>query len=243
MKKFAVSTVLAISAFCFLSWLSPLKVYASPVNMKFVGPGGPNSGGVYTYPYEFEINGGPQVSLLCVSYQDEIQQGETWKATITPIGDVAYEEEDAYLDNVILNTHASATTISEAQWAAWVVGDPGYFNPPTPLTPAGFTPASFHSMDSVLDGLGLSSEVSGINNEYELAYESVVIDDNTVKTDPTFYAGYELYVPEDGTQSWGGDPQTFIGPAPTPEPSSLILLGSGLLTAAGALYRRKRRTA
>jgi len=28
-----------------------------------------------------------------------------------------------------------------------------------------------------------------------------------------------------------------------PEPSSFILFGSGLLTAAGALYRRKRRTA
>jgi hypothetical protein len=42
----------------------------------------------------------------------------------------------------------------------------------------------------------------------------------------------------------GGDGQSFmVNTHVVPEPSTLILFGSGLLTAAGALYRRKRRTA
>jgi hypothetical protein len=233
MKEFGISSVLAVSAFCFLSWLSPLKAYATTVTMDFTGIGGANSGGVYTYPYYFEINGGSQVPLMCVSYLQEIYQStpnETWQATITPIGTATStltsteEEADAYLDSVILAPGASAQTISDAQWAAWEVGDP----------------ALSGSLPGGLDDTGITAE-------YNAAVASV-------GSEPAgFYAGYQLYVPVAGSELPTGDglPQTFIGaafvPEPSltsvPEPSSLILLGSGLLAAAGALYRRKRRIA
>jgi len=226
MKKFGVFTVSAISTFCFLFGFSPLKVHATTVSMDFVGVGGENSGGVYTYPYYFKINGEPEVPLMCVSYLQEIQVPETWQATITAIGTatpsltVTDEEEDAYLDSVVLNSGSSAQTVSDAQWAAWEVGDSGLIG----HLPGGLNDAA-------------------ITAEYDAAVSFV--STHTLANDPNFYDGFELYVPVPGSQSpvWDGLPQTFIGPAPTPEPNSLFLLGSGLLAAAGALYRRNRQTA
>jgi len=59
--------------------------------------------------------------------------------------------------------------------------------------------------------------------------------------DTSLYSDLAIYVPIDGTQSWGGTPQTFIADPPqTPEPSSLLLLGSGLLASARVMYRRRR---
>jgi hypothetical protein len=47
------------------------------------------------------------------------------------------------------------------------------------------------------------------------------------------------YVPIDGTQSLQGEmPQEFLGDAPVPEPSTLMMLGTGVLGAA-AIVRRK----
>jgi len=229
MKEFGKCSVLAVSAFCFLSWLSPLKAYATTVNMDFAGVGGPNSGGVYTYPYDFSINGGSPVPLMCVSYLQEIYQStpnEIWTATITSIGTPAglsatQEEEDAYLDSVILTPGASAPTISDAQWAAWEVGDP-----------------------ALIGNLPGGLDDAGITTEYDAA--ETFVGSHTLANDASFYAGYQLYVPVADSELPIGDglPQTFIGPAPepelepVPEPRSLLLFGTGLLGMALALYRK-----
>ena len=54
------------------------------------------------------------------------------------------------------------------------------------------------------------------------------------------YNGISVYVPVRGeSQSWtDGPPQTFYGGVPTPEPSSLMLLGSGIVGLAGLLRKR-----
>ena len=53
------------------------------------------------------------------------------------------------------------------------------------------------------------------------------------------FANVVVYVPINGTQSWQGElPQTFLGA--TPEPGTLVLVGSGLIGLAGTLRRKSR---
>ena len=53
------------------------------------------------------------------------------------------------------------------------------------------------------------------------------------------YNGISVYVPINGTQSWTDElPQTFYGGTPTPEPGTLLMLGSGIVGLAGVLRRK-----
>src|ERR1041385_3778586 len=53
--------------------------------MSFIGPGGNNSGGVYTYPYNFVVTPGGTAALICDAFNNDVIAGETWTATVNTL--------------------------------------------------------------------------------------------------------------------------------------------------------------
>jgi hypothetical protein len=214
MKKFGTCITFALVALAFASF-HPMHAYADTVTLTLenVGPGN-NSGGVYTYPYNFSVDGTkPYVSLMCFAYEQEIYVGETWTATVESVTSASPDDykELAYLYNVAADPTSSATTVSAAQWAAWELFDPSLTNSPNP--------PGQEAVDA------------------ELTLAASFIE----SADPSYYSNIALYIPVAGSQipNTDGLPQSFIGDPPVPEPSGLVLLGSGLLLSALLLFRKQ----
>jgi hypothetical protein len=171
---------------------------------------------------------------MCISYTADMNIGETWIAEKELIPDSATFEEAAWLfndANSAINGTSPYSSYSQSyqiadQWAAWELFSPSAYNNPAP----------------------------GTDTQMSLAVA------NYASEPASFYQGFILYAPYPGTQSELGTPQFFLGigtqtpnitPDPyggspdspaygsAPEPSSLILLGSGLLGFAGFLWRRR----
>ena len=195
--------------------LVSLASAASADTLKLVSTGGQVVDNVYVYPYNFSINSASGLtSLLCMDYNREVTVNEQWNVSINKIGVDSSALSTQYREAAYLYSQLGSNSNSDVQFAAWDIFDDA-------------------------DVKGLSGFTS---NASTLVQQAISAANNQTLIASGFFNGYSLYLPTTNQAGWTkGVPQEFIGAAQAPEPSSFVLLGSGLVGAAGMLRRRLAR--
>jgi len=206
-----------------------MSASADTVSMGFTGPEGNQSGGVYTYPYDFTLNGSGNYQLMCSTYTRQISPGEQWDATTLagdnlnpttvaglefPSAGVTGYLEASYLFVEEVNAFTGGNTDPEGlyNWAVWDL-----------LT------------GRDVSGSNLSAGDEAQVQSYLNAAEAL---GNGGSLTPSEFSNDVIYTPTNNVVGKG--PQEFFGDGPVavPEPGTLALVGFGVLGLAGVLRRR-----